>query len=707
MKKQDDVLNKLKEIEESLYDSPKENFIQLKQIYEQSSKTVNESAQADVLYKTGEMFKKLGKYQEAVKLLNIALEVFEKQSDTIKIIHCYYYLGESYLRMNDFEKSVKYFSLAYNASADIENKKIHYNTAAHIGRINNELGNYDKALKYLFIALDGYKSSKNNHNLAGAYSNIGISYNDVGYYDKSIEYHLKAAEICIMLKSVDTLASVYLNLGVTYQNSNNYESALEYFFKSLKISKKLNLSKRIPYCLNNIGEVYELQEKFDSALEYYSQAFEKLPENDKYPKASILFNLSKVYFHKKDYDNVFKYLDEAIFLAEELNVKKMKLGIYEGAKDIYFKLANFEKAFEYQQKYYNLRLTVLNTETAKQIAEIQSKQMYFSEDLIGKEVIQEFPEIIGNSDEMKEIFSLINMVGEHNVNVLITGPTGSGKELVAKAIHKNYKEDSPFVAINCSAIPEHLLESELFGYAKGAFTGAIKDKKGKIESANNGTLFLDEIGDMPLALQSKILRVIQERVISPVGSTKTIPVSIRVISATNKNLQDSIKSGEFRQDLFFRLNVINIKIPALKDRKTDIPLLVNHFIRKFNNKFNKNIKGISAESLNYIMMLSWEGNVRELENVIEKAILLCGQEVLHIELFTDIADKKTDNIFEKIPLKWSEYKSHKNEIIDKLDAAYVKQLLSSVDDNVREASKNGGLERAQIYRLLKKVKANK
>jgi len=697
MKNHNEIINRFIE-------SPEKNLPKLKQLYSDALQIDIETERADLLLKIGETFKKSGKYKNALEPTEKALTIFERKSETEKIVRCYYLLGECRLRMNLFDKSVKYFTLAFNASAEIENKKIHFNTAQNIGRIFNELGNYDKALKYLFIALEGYKKINDKSNTAGVYSNIGISYNDIGYYDKSIEYHLKAVEICIETKSERTLASIYLNSGVTYQNSKNYDSALEYFFKSLKISEDLNITKQIPYCLNNIGEIYELKKNFDSAMQYYNSAEEKVSENDKYPTANILFNLCKIYFHKKDFENVFKYLDKSIKTAEELNVKKMKLEIYKGAKNIYFELGNYKKAFEYQQKYFSLQLTVLNTETAKQITEIQTKQLYFTDDKSQYESSRQVSEIISNSDEMKEIFSLINMVGKHNVNVLITGPTGSGKELAAKAIHEIYNENSPFVAINCSAIPEHLLESELFGYAKGAFTGAVRDKKGKIESAENGTLFLDEIGDMPMSLQSKILRVIQERVVTPVGSTKIIPVSMRVISATNKNLQKSVKNGEFRHDLFFRLNVINIKIPALKNRRIDIPLLINHFIRKFNEKFSKNIRGISADALNYLIMLPWNGNVRELENVIEKAILLCGQELLYLELFTDSPDEKSDDIFENLPLKWSDYKSHKNKIIEHLDVAYVNKLLSATGENVREAGKKGGLDRAQIYRLLRKDK---
>ncbi|MCD4817505.1 MAG: sigma 54-interacting transcriptional regulator [Candidatus Cloacimonetes bacterium] len=315
---------------------------------------------------------------------------------------------------------------------------------------------------------------------------------------------------------------------------------------------------------------------------------------------------------------------------------------------------------------------------------------------------ESFPEIIGNSKEMQKIFSLMKSIGEYNVNVLITGPTGSGKELIAKALHNEYAKRSPFIVVNCAAIPDQLLESELFGYKKGAFTGAVSDKRGKIELANTGTLFLDEIGDMPISLQAKLLRVIQERIVTPVGSTKEIPVSIRVIAATNQDLEKLVNDKLFRQDLFYRLKVINIQLPALQKRKTDIPLLTYHFIKKFNVKFNKDIKHISADALSFLQDKEWQGNIRELENEIEKAVLLCIKDTIEVDNFIESEKKKTFSVFDNIPDNWKEYMKYKNRINNTLDSNYIKMLLKKTDNNIQKASKIAGMSRTQIYRLMKR-----
>jgi len=231
--------------------------------------------------------------------------------------------------------------------------------------------------------------------------------------------------------------------------------------------------------------------------------------------------------------------------------------------------------------------------------------------------------IIGKSKKIQKVFELIEKVKDIDSNILITGESGTGKELVAKAIHyQGKRKNNCFEVVNCAAIPSQLLESELFGYEKGAFTGAVHNKKGKFQIAEKGTIFLDEIGEMDLALQSKLLRVLQEKEITPLGSNKKQKIDVRIIAATNKNLEKAIEEGSFREDLFYRLNVITIGLPPLRERKEDIPLLVEHFINKYNKNFKKNVKGIDPAALKMLENYDYKGNIRELENIIERAVAL-------------------------------------------------------------------------------------
>ncbi|MAV90517.1 MAG: Fis family transcriptional regulator [Bdellovibrionaceae bacterium] len=241
-----------------------------------------------------------------------------------------------------------------------------------------------------------------------------------------------------------------------------------------------------------------------------------------------------------------------------------------------------------------------------------------------------FQNLVGNSEPMHRIFELIRRVSLAPTNILITGESGTGKEVIAKAIHYNGPlKDEPFVTVNCGAIPESLMESEMFGHKKGSFTGAIADKAGLFEVADGGTLFLDEVGELPLSIQVKLLRAIQERTIRRVGGTDDSKINVRIMAATNRDLEEMVKEGTFRQDLFYRLNVINIKSPALRERSDDIPALANHFLKKYNKKLSKNIEGISQEAMDVLKKYNYPGNVRELENIIERTVALeAGSSIL-------------------------------------------------------------------------------
>lgn len=243
-----------------------------------------------------------------------------------------------------------------------------------------------------------------------------------------------------------------------------------------------------------------------------------------------------------------------------------------------------------------------------------------------------FKNIIGKSKVMQDLYNVIGTVAKSDSNILITGESGTGKELFARAIHaESLRSEEQFVPIDCSALSEHLLESELFGYEKGAFTGAQERKKGRIETANGGTVFLDEIGELPFNIQKKFLRFLQEREFIRLGGNTRIKVDVRIIAATNRNLEEEIKKSNFREDLYYRLNVVKINIPPLRERKDDIPILSTDFLNKFNHKNNKSISTLDNEVMSVFMDYNWPGNVRELENVIERAVVLCNKDIITIQ----------------------------------------------------------------------------
>ncbi|MHC4394248.1 MAG: sigma-54-dependent transcriptional regulator [Planctomycetota bacterium] len=303
-----------------------------------------------------------------------------------------------------------------------------------------------------------------------------------------------------------------------------------------------------------------------------------------------------------------------------------------------------------------------------------------------------FGQIIGQTPAMQQIFEIIRKVAHTKSNVLITGESGTGKELVAHAVHSlGPKNGRRFIAVNCSAIPESLLESELFGHKKGSFTSAFEDKKGLFESAHNGTLFLDEIGYMPMNCQVKLLRAVEHRQILPVGATKPVDIDLRLIAATNRELLDEIKAERFREDLYYRMNVVGIKLPPLRERKEDIPLLVEHFIKKYDAEMGKRCVGVSDDVMRMFMVYEWKGNIRELQNVIERAVIFAEGEVIEV---SDIGF-----IGYKVDLP-----GEKSESLQDALKAYERQhlyrVLRKYDWNKSEAAKVLGMGLSSLYRKI-------
>jgi len=288
-------------------------------------------------------------------------------------------------------------------------------------------------------------------------------------------------------------------------------------------------------------------------------------------------------------------------------------------------------AYDYISKPFKTDEVLLTLRKAEERERLKSENLRLRNQIQRIEESYNFNNIVAKSKAMQSVFDLIKKVADYKTTVLITGESGTGKELVARAIHFNGSRHSgPLVSVNCGGIPETLLESELFGYKKGAFTDARQDKVGRFEESHRGTIFLDEIGELPLSLQVKLLRVLQEEEITPLGSTGVKKIDVRVVAATAKNLAEEIKKGTFREDLYYRINVVNIYLPPLRERVEDIPLLAEHFVGLFNEKLKKDIKGFSPEVMERFMTYPWPGNVRELENIIERAILLAPGNTLEL-----------------------------------------------------------------------------
>lgn len=335
--------------------------------------------------------------------------------------------------------------------------------------------------------------------------------------------------------------------------------------------------------------------------------------------------------------------------------------------------------------------------TVKKI--IESRELQMENLILRRELSQRptaFSGIIGSSEPMQKIFSIMEKVIPSKSNILITGESGTGKGLVAQAIHEaGPRKDKPFISINCGAIPETLLESELFGHKKGAFTSAVEDKKGLITMANGGTLFLDEVGELSPALQVKLLHVIQTKELTPVGDTRVITVDVRIIAATNADLMQRVKECRFREDLYYRLNVIEIRMPALRERRDDIPVILKHYLAVFSKESKKNIKDIDYEAMQALLAYEWPGNIRELRNTIERAVVLADGEIITIH---DLPDKFRTLDIEGVST------SSLRQALDNFEREYIRRSLAENKGNKEMASEKLGVDLATLYRKLKKLK---
>jgi len=356
-------------------------------------------------------------------------------------------------------------------------------------------------------------------------------------------------------------------------------------------------------------------------------------------------------------------------------------------------------AFDFIEKPLSYERIMVTLENACKVVNLEEKNKLLTESVFGK------IKLTGKSQAISQVRELIKRVAPTDTTVLIYGESGVGKEVVARLIHfYSSRRDQPFVEVNCAAIPDTLIEAELFGYEKGAFTGATGSKKGKLEQAHKGTLFLDEIGDMSLPAQAKVLRVLQEKKFQRLGGTKVIEVDIRFISATNKDLQEEIKKGRFREDLFYRLNVFPIYIPPLRERKEDIPLLVEEFLEELAFKTGLGKKRLKEEVIEALMKYSWPGNVRELKNFIERLVIICPREEIGYE---DLPLDFRKNL-EKVDFKenerapWFEEQDYKKAKI-LFEKEFLKRKLKEFEGNISQTAKAIGIERAYLQKKIKEL----
>jgi len=354
------------------------------------------------------------------------------------------------------------------------------------------------------------------------------------------------------------------------------------------------------------------------------------------------------------------------------------------------------KPFEPEELLYRVKNALKHTQLLEENRELR-------EELVGK---FRFDNIVGASDTLKTVLEKVEKIAIRDTSVLITGESGTGKELIAQAIHYNsLRKDMKFMAINCGALPESLLESELFGSKKGAFTGAAADRQGLLEAADGGTLFLDEVGNLPMNVQKTLLRFLQEQEFHRIGDTTPVKVDVRILSATNSDLKNSVKDGSFREDLYYRLNVVNIHLPPLRDRVPDIPLLAVHFIAQQNRKFGTQIKGLAPDALEAVTAYPWPGNIRQLKNVIEASMAMESGDYITLPVLSQFIEIHLHPEGKgELP---HEDDGDYNRALSRFEMDYLRGLLRKNQGNIEAAARDAGMNMATIYRKIKKYNLRK
>ncbi|MCK4654232.1 MAG: sigma 54-interacting transcriptional regulator [Candidatus Cloacimonetes bacterium] len=639
------------------------------------------------------------------------------------------HLGKSNTKAQAFSKRALKIAEKINYS---KGEVISLNT---IGISYYHLYEYEKAIGYYQKTLRKSEENNDKHFLAASLNNIGIIYSELNNHDKAIEYYQKALKLFKENNDIKSMAAAMNNIGSIYRCLKKFDKSLEYGLKSLKLYKEIGSNKDIVYSINSIGKLYRDIKNYKKAIEYFQEAIkisEQVGEKDVIAIASN--NLGESYLQLENYKKAFLYLKKVLKIAKQVKSKNAIKASYNFFSDLYASKGDYKKSLEYFKFFITIKDEILNKASNDKIAEIQEKyeiekkekeieflqkenelykkQIYANKKLekvhleikkknetiklISRELENSIEkDFIGTSDAIKSVLEFALIAAKHkDTHILVTGENGTGKEIIARIIHyASDRKKEAFLPVNCSAIPETLLESEFFGHRKGAYTGATENKKGLFEMANEGTLFLDEIADMPLSLQAKILRAIEEKKIKRIGENDEIQIDVRIISATNRNIKELVDNKDFRIDLYYRINTFEINIPPLSERPEDIEPLMTHFIKFFARKMNKPVPKVSSKLIQKLQNYHFPGNVRELKNLVERAMILSKNDILELTDF---------------PLTFKEVKNqHSNkDNINGEEITAIKHALITADFHQNKTAEILGISRTSLNRKIKKYNIN-
>ncbi|MCD4818526.1 MAG: sigma 54-interacting transcriptional regulator [Candidatus Cloacimonetes bacterium] len=607
-----------------------------------------------------------GNYKNALNFISLAEQFSNSSTNKTIIISVYFEKYTIFSRLNQLHNAFEILQKIKNLNKIVNDQKISAELNLKYGYLKSSLNDYDAAIQHYFEAYKIFSELNEQEKIAEVYNSIGLVFEKQKNLIEAEKYYLKSFEIIKKTPNLSLYSRVLNNLGVINFYQKSYEEALDHYNKSLVLKEKIKDRIGIANIYSNIGIIYTAKKDFKKAEELYEKALTiRKNINDKKGIGNSLLNIGLLKMKQAKTSESENFLNEAYLLAKEIDDFTLLTNVTKEISNLYAQKNEFKAAFEKYQLYSELykrhlsqknKLSIEKLITKYDIAQKEQENRIFQNKLHSEKKIKELKtqlaklkkhnslltseftkkiqyNLVGSSPQLKTVLSFAQKVAKsRNTNVLITGESGTGKEIIARIIHyKSERKHESFFAINCAAINENLMESELFGHTKGAFTDAKFDKTGILEAANGGSIFFDEIGDLPLSLQAKLLRVLDQKTLRKLGSNREIKVDIRIISASNKNLNKLITTKEFRLDLYQRIASYEIYIPPLRNRKEDLEPLIYYYLEKFAKEMKKTIPFIKKDTLRILKSYDYPGNVRELKNIIERSLINCDKDELLFE----------------------------------------------------------------------------
>jgi len=678
-------------------------------IYEEFNKHINESVAKAKLYQSfGYIFWLIQDIPKSKKYLQQSLELINDTDNNFAIPSRYTNLGYIYEFSGDYDKAEKYYNRGLNYAKQYSYKAALRLAYAALGRLYYSRGNYTPAIKFFRENLT--LSDKDNHNInrLTTMTNLANSYNKMEKYGIALQYFKKLKTEWLKKENPELYNSNLVNMALTHINLKNYKKAADNLQTALKFAQEKGVGEIQFACYLNLANIYQKKNNLNKAVEFYKKSI-KIAEKTNIKKQKNAAYLHIANFYKKNNlpQKAIPYFNKSLKISRGGNNPKKICTIFQSLSECYEKSGKFKKAYEFLKLYEETRKKLEREDKVEEddldksttVSAGRSKQYMFKEgiSLISWEMSNRIgAQLIGKSSAMQKVIQQAFLASNNSESsVLILGESGTGKEIIAKLIHyASDRHKGPFISVNSAALSSSLAQSSLFGHKKGAFTGASSDHKGYFEAADNGTIFLDEISEMPLDIQAQLLRVLEEKKIKHLGSHKKRKIDFRLISATNRNIYQLVENDNFRFDLINRIDTLKIKIPPLRKRKEDIPLLIEFYLDIITRRLKKSSPKISSKAIDLLCEYDYPGNVRQLINILEKLILFCNNDRIEkSDIYFWDAAKNTETgskKFETLNLKANE-----RELI--------MQALQQTNNVQVEAAKLLGISPSALSRRLKKM----